>query len=100
MNILFRSCCLLVLSVITIPVWANGPWHAARQNTYGWQYMSPDERIEHQRRMRSFRNYEECRAYQEEHHEQMEQRAHKPGDTLQRHADSGCEQLRQQGRLQ
>ena len=24
---------------------AEGPWHAARQNTYGWQLMTPDERV-------------------------------------------------------
>ena len=61
--------------------------------------MTPDERIEHQRRMRSFESYEECNAYQAEHHALMAERALREGVTLKRKTESGCEQLRQRGSL-
>ncbi|MBU6489900.1 MAG: hypothetical protein KGQ57_19080, partial [Burkholderiales bacterium] len=77
-----------------------GPWHAAPPNTYGWQLMTPEEREEHQRRMRSFTSYEECKAYQTEHHALMAERARQAGVQLRPHADSGCERLRAQGRFQ
>ena len=44
--------------------------------------MSPAERIEHQRRLRSFTDYEACRAYQQAHHAQMEARAQTSGRSL------------------
>jgi len=86
--------------VLTHPSWAKGPWHAEKHNTGGWQYMTPDERVEHQRRMRSFSTYEECKAYQAEHHAQMAERALREGVVLEPHADSGCEQLRRRGNFQ
>lgn len=79
---------------------AAGPWHAAEQNTSGWYYMTPDERIEHQRRMRSFETYEECKAYQAGHHAQMAERARQQGVELQPRAESSCEQLRRRGEFQ
>ena len=79
---------------------AAGPWHAAEPNTSGWYYMTPGERIEHQRRMRSFQSYEACKAYQAEHHAQMAQRARQQGGELQPRAESGCEQLRRRGKHQ
>lgn len=77
-----------------------GPWHAAKDNTSGWYYMTPDERIEHQRRMRSFESYEACKAYQAEHHAQMAARARQQGVELQPRPGAGCEQLRRRGQLQ
>jgi hypothetical protein len=96
----FNLICLLLMFSHALPAtaWAGGPWHAADNNTAGWQYMTPDERIEHQRKMRSFNTYEACRAYQDEHHSQMAERALRAGVTLDRHAGSGCEQLRRQGK--
>lgn len=101
MNIRLRNVLIpLLLGIALIPgAWAAGPWHAAGQNTSGWQFMTPDERIEHQRRMRSFETYEECSAYQAEHHARMAERALREGVALERKAESGCEQLRQRGRL-
>jgi len=79
---------------------AKGPWHAAEKNTGGWKYMTPEERIEHQRRMRSFTRYAECKAYQDQHRALMEQRAlEQDGVVLQHRPDSGCEQLRARGKL-
>lgn len=77
-----------------------GPWRAGAHNSSGWQFMSPEERIEHQRRMRSFASYDECRAYQAEHHALMAERARQAGVVLEPRDESGCEQLRARGRLQ
>ncbi|HEU4344278.1 MAG TPA: hypothetical protein VFU31_22190 [Candidatus Binatia bacterium] len=61
---------------------ALGPWRASETNTRGWQFMTPEERIEHQAKVRGFRTYEECRAYQMEHHQLMEARAKQRGMAL------------------
>jgi predicted ferric reductase len=37
--------------------------------------MTPEERIEHQSKIRGFKTYEECRSYQVAHHQLMEERA-------------------------
>ena len=59
--------------------------------------MSPDERVEHQRRMRSFTSYDACIAYQTEHHARMADRARLAGAALTPKVDSGCERLRADG---
>lgn len=61
---------------------ARGPWRASEANTRGWQLMSPEERIEHQSRIRSFTTLEECRSYQLSHHQLMEERARQRGVAL------------------
>lgn len=101
MNMTRLTLCLLLNLNLALPATAlaSGPWHAAGQNTAGWQYMTPDERIEHQRRMRSFNTLAECRAYQDAHHQHMAERAARAGASLRRKAASGCEQLQQQGKL-
>ncbi len=58
---------------------ARGPWRASAENTRGWQLMTPEERIEHQSRVRGFTTLEECRAYQRGHHKLMEDRARERG---------------------
>lgn len=91
---------LLAFSLaLAMNAWATGPWHAVGENTAGWQFMTPDERVEHQRRMRSFETYEECKTYQAEHHARMAERALREGVVLERKAKSGCEQLRQRGKF-
>lgn len=47
--------------------------------TSGWSMMSPQEREEHQSRMRGMTNYEQCKSYMEQHHQQMTQRAQEKG---------------------
>lgn len=92
--------CILLLALAALPTIASaGPWHAAEPNTGGWSYMKPDERIEHQRRMRSFKTYEECKDYQAKHQALMAKRASKQGIVLQPKSDAGCEQLRQRGQF-
>jgi hypothetical protein len=47
--------------------------------TSGWSLMTSKERDEHRAKMRSFKTYEECKAYQEQHREQMLARAKERG---------------------
>jgi hypothetical protein len=47
--------------------------------TPGWTLMTPQERQEHQQRMRAMTNYDECKAYQDQHREQMAARAKERG---------------------
>lgn len=47
--------------------------------TPGWTLMSQQERNEHRDRMRSMNTYEECKTYQQQHHEQMAGRAKERG---------------------
>lgn len=61
---------------------AGGPWRASEGNTRGWQLMSPEERIEHQRQVRSFATLAECRTYQRQHHALMEERVRQRGKAL------------------
>ncbi|WP_298596784.1 hypothetical protein [Zoogloea sp.] len=76
-----------------------GPWRADPDNSRGWELMSPAERIEHQRRLRSFTDYEACRAYQQAHHARMEARAQAEGRSLKPRARSPCNDLRERGDL-
>ena len=99
-NILRRAALFLqVIVQLNCGAFAAGPWRAAEQNSYGWQFMTPDERVEHQRRMRGFDSYEECKSYQVEHHAQMAERARQAGVVLTPKSHSGCDQLRTRGRL-
>ena len=101
---MMRSCFArpggLALMLLVSGACLAGPWRAGANNSAGWQFMSPDERVEHQRRMRSFTRYDECKAYQAEHHALMAERARQAGVVLEPHEDAGCEQLRARGRLQ
>ena len=83
---------LLLLSP-ALPANAFGPWRASEANTRGWQLMTPEERIEHQARVRSFTSYEECRSYQLAHHRLMEERARQRGLELPRRGRDICEHL-------
>lgn len=58
---------------------AGGPWRADEDNTRGWDLMSPQERIEHQARVRSFTGYQACSAYRAQHHQEMAERARQRG---------------------
>lgn len=58
-----------------------GP-RAGRDNTYGWPMMTPEERREHQTRMRSMTSFDECKNYQAQHHQQMVERAKQRGRSV------------------
>lgn len=55
----------------------GGRWGA--DHTPGWALMTPQERNEHRDRMRSMQTYEDCKAYQQQHHQQMAARASERG---------------------
>jgi len=86
---------VLLLLAFAAPAAASGPWRASETNTRGWQLMTPEERIEHQARIRGFRTYAECRSYQIEHHRLMEERARQRGLELPRGRRDVCEHLQQ-----
>ena len=88
-----------LLLVLVVGTGHAGPWRADPDNSRGWELMSPAERIEHQRRLRSFTDYEACRAYQQAHHAQMEARAQAVGRNLKPRARSPCDDLRERGDL-
>mgnify|MGYP001328579372 CR=1 FL=1 len=69
----------LLTIFIAAGVAANGPWRASEENTRGWQLMTPEERIAHQAKIRSFTALADCLAYQAEHHRLMEARARVAG---------------------
>lgn len=50
--------------------------------TTGWSMMSPQEREEHQAKMRSITTYEECKSYRAQHHQQMIERAKQQGASV------------------
>jgi hypothetical protein len=80
---------------------AKGPWAANQGNTWGWTLMTAEERAEHQNKMRAFKTYDECRAYQEEHHKLMEARAKEKGVTLPmgKAGGYGCDNMKARGFL-
>jgi hypothetical protein len=92
---------LLMAASVAGTALARGPWAATPGNTWGYQLMTPQERTEHQTRMRSFKTYEECKVYQEEHHQQMEARAKEKGTTLsaRRAGGFGCDNMKARGYL-
>jgi hypothetical protein len=69
-------------------------------NTRGWSMMSPQERSEHRERMMSFKSYEQCVAYLEQHHKAMEARASERGRPMPgMPAQNMCERMKQAGRF-
>lgn len=58
-----------------------GPRFGAN-NTAGWGMMTPEERNAHRQQMLSAKSLEECRAIQQQHHDQMAARAKERGMTM------------------
>ncbi len=79
--------------------WARGPWRADAANTAGWALMDPDERVEHQRRLRGLHSLEECRRHDAAHRRAMAERARRAGHALAAPPEDACAQLRAHGRL-
>ncbi|MBX3619261.1 MAG: hypothetical protein KF891_04620 [Rhizobacter sp.] len=50
-----------------------------RDYTFGWALMSREEQQQHRDKMLSFGNYDECKAYLEQHHALMADRAKAQG---------------------
>lgn len=53
-----------------------------REDTSGWSMMSRQERQEHRTKMRSMTDYAECKAYMDQHHQQMVERAKDKGRSV------------------
>ncbi len=73
---------------------ARGPWRASEGNTSGWALMTPEERIEHQTRIRGFTTLDACTQYRDEHHRQMAARAAERGLNLRAGHRDVCAHLR------
>jgi hypothetical protein len=52
------------------------------QQAYGWQLMTPAERLEYRNRLRAAHTEQEREEIRAEHHEQMKERAKQQGVTL------------------
>lgn len=89
-----RAWVMLALCIFAGSALSRGPWRASESNTRGWELMSPQERIEHQARIRGFATLAECEAYQSEHRREMEARAAQLGKQLQGGGRDFCEHLR------
>jgi hypothetical protein len=87
---------LIILSLLAIPgsAPASSPWRADESNTRGWQFMTAEERLAHQARIRGVTSYEACQAYQVEHHRLMEERAKQQGRVLAPGRQDSCEHLK------
>ncbi|WP_137936934.1 hypothetical protein [Chitinivorax sp. B] len=62
-----------------------------------WGMMTPEERTTHHDKMRSFKTYDECKSYMEEHHKQMSDRAkeqNRPGPMMRRNP---CDRMKTRG---
>lgn len=103
----------LVVASLSLPAIAQpgpgaGPGAGARQgggfrfnqdNTRGWALMTDQERVAHRDKMLSFKTYDECKAYQVEHHALMEARAKEKGTKLLMPRNNACDRMKASGLL-
>ena len=68
-----------------------------KDNTFGWNLMTPEERSAHHNAMMSAKTYEECKAAQEAQHKQMEARAKEQGKTLPGPRQNACDRMKARG---
>ena len=68
-------------------------------NTAGWTMMTPEERTAHRQKMGSFKTYDECKAYQSEHHAAMEAKAKEQGKTLPTPRANACDRMKARGMI-
>lgn len=54
----------------------------AKDQVYGWELMTEQERAEHRTKMQSLKTKEERERYRIEHHKKMQERARQQGKTL------------------
>jgi hypothetical protein len=75
--------------------WKQWKWDA--DTVPGWQLMTPEERSEHQKKMRSVKTFDECEAYHQQHRGLMEQRAKEKGVTLATPRRDPCDMMKARG---
>lgn len=71
-----------------------------QNNTRGWGLMTPQERTEHQAKMRGVKTYDECKTVQAEQHAAMEARAKEKGVTLPIARQNACDRMKARGIIQ
>ena len=74
-------------------------WSGNQKNTAGWQLMTPEERIEHQTKLRGFTEYNSCKEYVDEHHKKMEERAKEKGVAVPVMRQNPCDTMKAKGIL-
>jgi len=92
-----RLVALIALGIVTFAATAAGPRSGPpddRADRYGWNLMTPDERTEHQQKMRGFTDYAACLTYVAEHHRLMDERAKAKGVTLPPMHEQACRRLK------
>jgi hypothetical protein len=57
-------------------------WRAGPRNTTGWSMMTPAERDAHHEKMRGMKSHDECRAYMDQHHAEVNARAKERGAAM------------------
>jgi hypothetical protein len=68
-------------------------------NTPGWSLMTTEERTAHQQKMWSFKTFDECKAYQAEHHTAMTAKAKEQGKTLPAPRANACDRMKARGQI-
>lgn len=59
--------------------------------------MTQEEHAAHRQKMWSFKSYDECKAYQLEHHQVMEARAKEQGKTIAPPRFNACDRMKARG---
>jgi len=67
---------------IGVSLAADPPQVQPQGRAFGWNLMTPEERVEHRAKMRSFTTKEEREQYRIEHHKKMQERMKERGVTL------------------
>lgn len=78
----------------------GGRFAIDNSNTVGWALMTQEEHTAHRQKMWSFKNYDECKAYQLEHHQMMEMRAKEKGKTIAPPRFNACDRMKARGVIQ
>jgi hypothetical protein len=71
--------------------------HFSRNGPAGWALMTPEERADHQAKMRAAKTYDECKAIQTEHRSLLEARAKAKGLSMPLPRQNGCEVMKARG---
>jgi len=78
----------------------GGRFAIDNDNTVGWALMTQEERNVHRQKMWSFKSYDECKAYQLEHHQAMEAKAKAQGKTIVPPRFNACDRMKARGVIQ
>lgn len=72
--------------------WKSGPRHNP-----GWGMLTPEEREQHMQKMHGLKNIDECRAYLDEHHKLIENRAKEKNQPMPRMKGDACQRMEKRG---